>query len=461
MLGCRQHQEGTGPVFELSTLPRGRVEDHTRRLPSACFVHTPCLALRDDRLEPPLGLLYLTTVALARGHHAVLCDLASADRPDPDREVPDGYDVYGFSTYTANYAETRAIARAVGRRNPAALLVAGGPHASALPQAVLEDGFDTVVTGEGEVTMLGILAGFADGGPARGVVPGIPADPLDGLPYPDYTAVELDSYSREVDGEKCLSILSSRGCPYKCTFCNSNIMGAGRPIRYRSPANVVGEIREIRRRWGIRHLRFQDDIFTINRRRVAEITTALAAEDIVYRCFARVNTCADSPEVPRLLRESGCAHVSVGVETGSPELLASHAMHKSQTPGQIRDALRNIHDAGIRSRIFLMVGFPGETDDTVAETIALMKSCPWDEFSVYPLIAYPGTPLHDHPERFGITHVDRSYADYLQIGRDFRAGFTLRTDTFDEDDVHRWRDHVIEELVADGRTWAGDSRGFK
>jgi radical SAM superfamily enzyme YgiQ (UPF0313 family) len=294
-----------------------------------------------------------------------------------------------------------------------------------------------------------------------GILAGQPPEPLDALPYPDRDLVDQSSYSREVDGHKCASILSSRGCPYKCSFCNSNIMGAGKPMRYRSPENVVAEIRDIRRRHGIDHFRFQDDIFTIHRKRVLEMTSHLAGEDIVYRCFARINTCAEHPDVPRMLRESGCVHVSFGVESGSPSILAIASMHKSQTSDQIRRGLEHAHDAGLLIRIFLIVGFPGETDDTIEETLALVKSCPWDEFSVYPLIAYPGTPLHDRPADFGITHIDTNYSDYLQIGKNFKAGFTIRTAAFDEHKVRLWRDRVTAELLADGRTWAGNSVGFK
>jgi radical SAM superfamily enzyme YgiQ (UPF0313 family) len=136
-------------------------------------------------------------------------------------------------------------------------------------------------------------------------------------------------------------------------------------------------------------------------------------------------------------------------------------MNKRQTPAQIRAALNIAQQAGIRTRIFLMVGFPGETDDTIEETVALMKSCPWDEFSVYPLIAYPGTPLHTQPERFGIEHIDDDYASYLQIGRNLKAGFTVRTSTFDERKVQEWRDYMIKSLLADGRIWAGNATGFK
>jgi len=414
--------------------------------------------LRDDRLEPPLGLLYLATLAQARGYRVNVTDLSAQPLEGLDRLIPDGFDVYGFSTYSVNYGLTCELMAAVRCRNPGALLMAGGPHATALPAAVAADGFDTVVTGEGEIAVLNILDALALGEHPPPVIAGIPKEQLDDLPFPNYGFVDQNTYTREVDGQRCVSILSSRGCPYPCSFCNSNIMGAGKPARFRSPANVVAEIRQIKQRYGIRHIRFQDDIFTLNIKRIRELAPALAEEGIAYRCFARVNTL--SREMAGLLRESGCIHASFGVESGSPKLLARHAMHKGQTPEQIRDALENARSVGIRSRIFLIVGFPGETDETIRETLTLMKQCPWDEFAVYPLIAYPGTPLHDRPEEFGITYIDRNYSDYLQIGKNFRAGFTIRTAEFDERKVREWRDRVIDELLADGRTWAGDSPKF-
>jgi radical SAM superfamily enzyme YgiQ (UPF0313 family) len=414
--------------------------------------------LNDDRLKPPLGLLYLASQLRDKGLRVDIVDLSARGEMD-QQAIPDGYDLYGFSTYSVNYGLTRQLADAVKSRMPQVVTVAGGPHASALPEQVADDGFDVVVHGEGEMAIVQIIEALQAGSTLPRILYGTPPNPLDSLPFPDYELVDLSTYSREVDGQPCVSILSSRGCPYRCTFCNSNIMGAGKPMRYRSPQNVVAEIRQIKSKYGIRHFRFQDDIFTINQQRVAELTRFLAAENIVYRCFARINT--HTERMAGLLREGGCVHASFGVETGSRKLLAKHAMHKGQTPHQIEWALTNAYNAGIRMRIFLIVGFPGETDETIEETLALVKNCPWDEFSVYPLIAYPGTLLHDDPAKFGITHIDRNYSDYLQIGRDFQAGFTIRTATFDEHDVRRWRDRVRDELLADGRTWAGSSPGFK
>ncbi len=425
---------------------------------SLCLVHTPCLELRDDRLEPPLGLLYIASQVQSFGYKVTLVDLAAETSDNLIDLIPAGYDVYGFSTYSVNYNVTRRLQKMVKERE-AAVTIAGGPHATALPQQVSADGFDVVVTAEGEMAILKILHILQNNKKPLPIMLGNPPEPLDHLPYPDYDLVNINSYTREVNGQKCLSLLTSRGCPYPCAFCNSNIMGAGKPMRYRSCEHVIGEIRFLKQKYGIQHFRMQDDIYTINIKRIRKLAPLLAQENIQYRCFARVNTM--STEMASLLKDSGCIHASFGVESGSPTILAKGAMSKQQTPKQICDGLNNADKVGIKSRIYLMVGFPGETDDTIHETLSLVKQLPWNEFAVYPVIAYPGTPLHDRPDDFGITYIDKNYSDYLQIGKNFKAGFTIRTKQFDEHKVRAWRDYVIDELIKDGRTWAGNSAGFK
>jgi anaerobic magnesium-protoporphyrin IX monomethyl ester cyclase len=426
--------------------------------PRVCLIHSPCSPLSDDRLEAPLGLLYLASVLRDYGSPVTVCDLSGVPEYELTSKLEDGFDVYGFSTYSVSYRTTRRLLAHVQGHNPESLTIAGGPHASALPDTVLSDGFDVVVMGEGEQVIVDLMKELVAGKHPSGVYRATPVEDLDSLPFPAYDLLDIKSYSRRVEGHPSLSVLTSRGCPHRCSFCNSNIMGAGNRLRFRSPENVVRELRWLRNRFGIRHIRFQDDLFTADKSRLIKLTDALCTEDIIYRCFSRVT--GFSRSVAEMLARSGCRHVSFGVESGSASILARHAMNKGQSPDQIRAALTHAHSAGLKSRIFLIVGFPGETDTTINETLELVKGCPWDEFSVYPLIAYPGTPLHDEPERFGITYIDRDYSGYLQIGSNYQAGFTIRTRDFDEHKVREWRDKVIDELKMNGRGWAGESTAF-
>lgn len=229
-------------------------------------------------------------------------------------------------------------------------------------------------------------------------------------------------------------------------------MGAGQRVRYRSAANVVKEIRLLKETWGVSSFRFQDDIFTLNLPRLRAMTVMLREEEIAYRCFGRVDHC--SPEVADLLYEGGCRHIAFGVESGSQVIL--ERMRKGQTVDQIREGIANAKAAGLIVRVYLIVGFPGETWKTVQETVDLILECTPDEFSVYPLIPYPGTPLYQRPEEFGITAIHADFSQYFQVQRGRGTGYIFRTDDLDEGLITDMRAYIIENLEP-AVTWAGDS----
>lgn len=422
---------------------------------SICLLHTPCPELNDDRLEPPMGLLYLATWVRRHGFDATVCDLSSV-HPDRYMESIPPADVYGFSTYTVTYQRTLQIARAIKRRHPDAVTVAGGAHASALPDDVVED-FDYVVVGEGENALLRLLNGLSNPDVAMQRVLREPrVDQLDTLPFPDYGLVDIQSYGRLIDGRPSLSILTSRGCPYLCVFCNSTVMNADRSVRFRSPENVVREIRDLRERWGITSFRFQDDTFGLSLPRLRAITKLLQNEGITYRCFGRVDHC--STEAANLLFKGGCRHIAFGVESGSPAML--DRICKGQTVADIRHGIANAKAAGLVVRVFLLVGFPEETWETVRETADLMAECRPHEFIVYPLIPYPGTALFHRPLDFGITQINKNFTQYLQAGRNRRTGLVFQTGDLDEQKVAAMRDYLIRQLEP-LMTWAGDSKLFR
>jgi radical SAM superfamily enzyme YgiQ (UPF0313 family) len=333
--------------------------------------------------------------------------------------------------------------------------VAGGPHASALPEAVARD-FDFVIVGEGEIALLHLIAALNQGETPPRILNKPPVMNLDTLPFPDYTLVNVDSYRRLVDGRPSLSILSSRGCPYGCVFCNSIIMGRHHCVRFRSAVNVIEEIRRLRARWGVTSFRFQDDIFTLNLPRLRAMTAMLRDEPITYRCFGRVDGC--SREMADLLYQGGCRHIAFGVESGSPFILKQ--MGKGQTVDDIRRGIANAKAARLTVRVYLMVGFPGETWESVKATAELMLECGPDEFSVYPLIPYPGTPLFQQPEVFGITTLNPDFSQYFQVRRERGTGYVFRTRHLDETLVADMRAYLIQRLEP-VVTWAGDSKGYR
>ena len=254
---------------------------------SLALIQTPCYELEDDRLEPNLGLLYLATWLRQHGFAAQVINLSSMPQEGWEQTIPSA-DVYGFSTYTTSYHRSLLISRLIREAYPAARMVAGGPHASALPHSVAQD-FDHVVVGEGESAILRLLDEMASGRMSSPILCEPPIADLDTLPFPDYSLVDVRSYHRVVDGSPSLSVLTSRGCPYDCVFCNSIIMGGGQRVRFRSAENIANEIRELKARFGVTCFRFQDDIFTLNLPRLHRLTALLQQEKITYRCFGRVD----------------------------------------------------------------------------------------------------------------------------------------------------------------------------
>jgi len=402
----------------------------------------------DDRLEPPLGLLYIGTYAAIRGYPVEICDLAGV--PQEDWELPEA-DYYGFVTYSTTYARTLTLLALARQVNPKATMIAGGPHASALPEKVIED-FDYVVVGEGEQALVEILSGDV----APGIITGKPVMDLDLLPMLDYGLVDIDSYHRIVDGKRSFTLLSSRGCPYKCLFCNSLIMGGHKPLRFRSPGIVVDEMMALRA-FGDVAYRFGDDLFGGERSWLDAFADNLAGADVTYRAFVRLNQCA-SPLFVQTLVETGCKHIAVGAESGSNLILK--AMRKGLTKQVSREGIRRAKEAGLIVRTYWIVGFPGETWDTVRETVEFVDETRPDEFVVYPLIPYPGTPLYHDPERYGLLNIDQDFSKYFQICGDKHSEFVYDLENADRHELQAMKEHLSKQLEIMHLSWARDSKGY-
>lgn len=421
------------------------------KMNDACLVFTPAYELQDDRLEPPLGLLYLATTACKAGFDVSICDLAGVEARD--WELPES-NHYGFITYSTTYSRTLELVELARSVNPRAKLIAGGPHASALPDEVASD-FDHIVVGEGELALCELLSGIID----DKIIYGSPISALDKLPFLDYSLVGMDSYNRVVDGKKSFTILSSRGCPYGCLFCNSIIMGGHKPVRFRSPSFVVGEMMGIRKRYGDVNFRFGDDLFGGRRSWMEEfVKESKHLDDLAYRAFVRLDQCAAGWGFVDMLVESGCKHIAVGLESGSDAILS--AMRKGITVQMARDGIRRAKDAGLIVRAYLIVGFPGETWDTVNETIDLVRETQPDEFVVYPLIPYPGTPLYENPERYGLWNIDKDFHKYFQICGDKESRFVYDLANADRHELQTMKDYMVGELEKMQLSWARDSKGY-
>jgi len=426
------------------------VKAKLRSAKSLVLINPPSLCVDDDRLEPPLGLLYLAAAARKAGHCQVIFEDLSGCRDESETQtridaVPEA-DAYGISSFCTNHEFAKRLVARIRQQTSSAYVVLGGPNPSALPELTMADiGADAVVVGEGEDAFVTCLASHAAGRPLCGVVQGTGREDVDSYPFPARDLVDMGSYSRRLRGEPVISVLSSRGCPHKCAFCNSVVMGGGAArVRYRTADNLMREIATLR---GMtRSFRFNDDCFTANPH-LGELLTELARLDIVFRVFARVEDLTAT--TCRALHAAGCVHVAVGLESLNPENL--RALGKGRQIGHERN-VQLAKDAGLVVRAYFMVGLPHDSDASIQRDFTMAASLGLDEFTVYPLIPYPGTKIAQEPERFGYTIVNGDYRDYIQVGLWGRACYALRHRNFGPEDVKRWKLQADEILLSRGLT---------
>lgn len=398
--------------------------------PTLVFVEPPyvCWDRRMDRARegeeelPGIGLLLLASLARDRGYRVAIVDGKRAGTTvDAVARRIAAYepDHVAISATTVSITNGARVAAAVRDLVPRAVITVGGPHVSAVPEATLArfSAFDYGIVGEGERSYLALLEALAGGGDL-GSVPGLvrrtasgiavnPRAPfldgeaLDALPEPAWDLLpafplrfqpNVFNYRRS----PVASLVTSRGCPFSCTFCDRST--SGRRGRFHSVETVVALCRRLEG-LGVRHLLFYDDLFTVNRARVVALCERFLAEGFrfTWSCNSHPNL-LDSPTL-RLMRRAGCWQIAYGIESGSQRVL-DLVKHEVKLP-RLLETLRWTREAGIRVKGLLMMGHPTEDDDSLRETIAFLRTAPCDLVQITKFTPYPGTPLYPTIRRYG------------------------------------------------------------
>ena len=365
-----------------------------------------------DRKEveryPSLGILQLAGFARARGIEVAIVDLTFSRNLDSVDAALRSFrpDVIGIHTKTLTAARSFEIAER--SRNQGAFLLAGGPDAATRPEQYLSGGFDAVVQGEGEEVLVDVARKVAEGDDPSGV-PGIsvlregrvvrgPPRPflrdLDALPFPAWDLIDMEAYLSDWErrtGERRTAVLTSRGCPFHCSWCSKPTFGT--TFRQQSPDRVLAEIRDLRDRFGVNYVRFCDDVFGIDRRWLERLLDGIIRElpGLRFECLARVDLL--KPDLLARMRAAGLSRVYVGVESGSQRML--DLMNRGTRLTQIENAASALRREGIRQYWFLMLGYPGETLEDIEATLRLFRRFSPEEYSVSIAVPVPGTAFHE------------------------------------------------------------------
>lgn len=404
-----------------------------------------------DFFQTPYGLFSLAAQALRAGHQVRVLNLSGFDWPKVERVVQTlDAQVFGMSCWTANRRGVALVAREIRRRHPNAHIVIGGPHASPLAREMLEHHaeIDTVAVGEAEHTLLELIERLESGKPAAGV-PGTFFRKDGGvLEAPNRPAIEgLDELACPHTYFGTHIVMTSRGCPWACTFCGAETTW-GRGFRGQSVPYVLDAIESALARVPVRMLQIKDDTFTANKKRALEICRGIRERKLrfLWSCDTRVDVLTE--ELVREMRLAGCQRMSLGVESGSAKIL--RAINKKITPEKIIEATRIAKKFGVQVRYYMMLGNRGETAATFRETLEFLERARPHQYLFSCLSIYPGTQDFHDAERSGrISREDYFTGRFQELMMPFDASdedTQLMNDWFSKNSGLR---HHFEESVDD------------
>ncbi len=323
-------------------------------------------------------------------------------------------DMVGFTAVTSSFLNAYAQAEAIKQAAPHIKTIVGGVHVSALRGRILEQyaALDYLVTGEGEKAMAELAAG-ADPETIQGLVyrrsgeirdNGLRTDlvELDSLPFPAYH--KLAGFPKKFEAAlfnypkaPTATIISSRGCPYQCSYCDRSVYR--RSFRFNSAAYLYEHMAFLKKQFGVKHVFFYDDLFTFNRERIEKFCSLLLEKPLgmTYNCAVRVGHIDDA--LLAMLKASGCWMVSLGIESGAPEILARH---KTKVDfNEMKTTVKRIQKAGIRAKGLFMMGLPGETEETVNVTTDFINGLELDDMNMTKFTPFPGSPIYQDIQNEG------------------------------------------------------------
>jgi radical SAM superfamily enzyme YgiQ (UPF0313 family) len=380
------------------------------------LVNTPLLeGVAHHPLFPPIGLAYMAAVLEQNGFEVKImdCPVCEINHEQLKAELTSFEPtLIGITSMTPMIPSALKSARVAEEACPDAKVIMGGPHATFADKQILteEAAVDIVVRGEGEETLLE-LAQHSPKLEKLHEIKGItfrkndqiiqtPDRPfiqnLDELPRPAYKYIPIEKY--RIQGERLLPIMTSRGCPFQCSFCVASQM-FGAKFRARNPKNVLDEMEWLRDEYGAEGIAFQDDTLTFDRKRILEICDGIIERKIrlPWGCGTRADTV--TKEILAKMRTAQCNEVCFGVESGCQRI--RDALKKKVSTEQCENAIKWAKEAGIFVTVSVILGYPGEIKETLQQTLDFVRRVEPDDVWLCHATPYPGTELRALVESMG------------------------------------------------------------
>ena len=430
----------------------------------------PSFSLSDPSLHVSLGVLYLAGSLRAAGHEVKIVDChrltswnSTERRLIVHQELLEPCDVLGMSVVTPNVDSASQLSAAW----PARFKVVGGPHVTYIldgPHAKFKtkeyfQGFDYMMTGEAELSFVQ-FCNSVDTGRIDTTIQGLCYFNDDVLvqnlapPMPDVTTLAPPAYDlwegafhtggllvKQFGGKKIDkaertvgSLFTGRGCPYGCYFCAD----ARTKLREETFEQIENEVKVLAS-MGVTSLRIWDDTITIKTKRAKQLADIFHNYGMIWKGWSRVNL--TDPELFKYLAERGCSEMGFGVEHGSARMLK--AMNKGTTPEANELGVKICQDSGVLARSYLIIGFPGETHESIDEMQAWLDNCRPNAASLHIFQPYPGSEVWKTPERFNVSLPDNAFSRMWEFNDDDPSTFILDLPTMSREELFTRRTSLL------------------
>ena len=389
---------------------------------------------------PPLGILYVSAWLEKQGIDNEIYDTTFSLKKDLQAHLlhhsPDVLALYANLMTKLNVIEIMQFVKA---EIPQTTIVLGGPDVRYNTEAYLKAGADFAVIGEGEETMRELVEtlkkgpnedfsaihglAFLQNGELIQTKARSRIRPVDDLPFPNRQKIDMEAYLqtwKKHHGMRSMTVSTQRGCPYTCKWCSTAVYGQS--YRRRSPEKVVEELKHLKETYQPDSIWFVDDVFTVSHKWLAAFREEVIRQDagIPFECITRADRLNE--QVINDLKAAGCFRIWIGAESGSQRVI--DLMDRRVDVHKVREMIQLTRKKGMEAGTFIMLGYPGETEADIKETVKHLKESQPDHFTI--TLAYPikGTRLYDEVEALHTKQLD--WTQTTDRDRDFERTYSRK-----------------------------------
>lgn len=356
-----------------------------------------------------LGILYIASI-LRKKNNLKLLDLSDKTINKSITLIPKS-DIYALTATFLDLNISHKLARKIKKKYPKSKIIIGGFGPTASPELIDNNLFDSIIIGEGELLIQDFIKDYKKNKIKKKYSKKYLSEKqLNKLPLPsrdllDYQGGKIFNFGIEYTKGESTGIITSRGCPYNCSFCASCSLW-GQKVRYRDIDKVINEVNHVIKKYKIFNFKIQDDTFIINEKRVIEFCKKMIVlnkkyiNKISWRCYGgRVDLITEN--MLKYMKKSGCKEIDYGIETGDQNIL--NLMRKKTNIKQAINAIKLTKKVGIDTRAFMMVGLPGTNEKTAEKDICFLKTAKPDAVNLAIFTPYPGSDIYKNPNKYNIT----------------------------------------------------------